>query len=359
MTKDELVESLTGCELPEDQLALACEVYDKCPNAFVPDREMYISLAVEERDWVAAHFEDCREEVFLRNDVSTYFPATGDVRQALRQQVLHAIMPELDSLHGQFTPEAMIFGYLISYWVFCAEDAGCMLEGMHEHTIHTMALLVLWEAFDEEMADVEDEFLQSSLVYAISLHAARIRDVSTSNEEYTELVTQVYPEYENVHERYVAPCTPTMAALDALDAKFQALTDERDALQRRLNRGKDIAAAIRNLQIYGDKDESFKYQYQWKGVYEVMKEYHLLRDDKVATFCRICNNPDSPEYFLPEDEAELPNHYIGDKGGKSYDRGTTWHQISSRNGNEERKKMMIDKTKKEFSLLLKEHGIIE
>ena len=355
MTKEELVEFLTGCELPEDQLALACEVYDKCPNAFVPDREMYIPLAVEERDWVAAHFEDCREEVFLRNDVSTYFPATGDVRQALRQQVLHAIMPEFDSLHGQFTPEAMIFGYLISYWVFCAEDAGCMLEGMHEHTIHMMALLVLWEAFDEEMADVDDEFIQSSLVYAISLHAARIRGVSTSNEEYTELVTQVYPEYENVHERYVAPCTPTMAALDALDDKFQALTDERDALQRRLNRNREIAVAIWKLQTMADKDFKFRYKYQWIGIYEVMCEHHLLSDEEKSTFCRICNSPDSPDYFLPDNEHELPNPYVP---GGSWEKDSTWYQLSS-HGNTPRQRREIDKTKKEFSLLLKEHGIIE
>lgn len=120
------------------------------------------------------------------------------------------------------------------------------------------------------------------------------------------------------------------------------------------NRLDSIAEAIRTLQETRDKDFEFKYKYQWIGVYEVMCEHQFLPDNEKSTFCRICNSPNSPNYFLPEDEHKLPNAYVP---GESWEKDSTWHQLSS-HGSTPRQRKIIDKTKREFELLLEEHGVI-
>ena len=120
------------------------------------------------------------------------------------------------------------------------------------------------------------------------------------------------------------------------------------------NRLDSIAEAIRTLQETHGRDIVFKYKYQWIGIYEVMCEHHLLPDNEKSTFCRICNSPDDPNYFLPEDEYELPNAYIP---GKSGEKGSTWDHLVA-HGKEPRQRKNIDSTKKEFELLLEEHGVI-
>ena len=120
------------------------------------------------------------------------------------------------------------------------------------------------------------------------------------------------------------------------------------------NRLESIAEAIRTLQETHGRDIVFKHKYQWIGIYEVMCEHHLLPDNEKSTFCRICNSPDDPNYFLPEDEYELPNAYIP---GKSGEKGSTWDHLVA-HGKEPRQRKNIDSTKREFELLLEEYGVI-
>lgn len=120
------------------------------------------------------------------------------------------------------------------------------------------------------------------------------------------------------------------------------------------NRLESIAEAIRTLQETHGRDIVFKHKYQWIGIYEVMCEHHLLPDNEKSTFCRKCNSPDDPNYFLPEDEYELPNAYIP---GKSGEKGSTWDHLVA-HGKEPRQRKNIDSTKREFELLLEEHGVI-
>ena len=136
-----------------------------------------------------------------------------------------------------------------------------------------------------------------------------------------------------------------------LDQLKDTLEDWEGSPQNRLE---SIAEAIGTLQETHGRDIVFKHKYQWIGIYEVMCEHHLLLDNEKSTFCRICNSPDDPNYFLPEDEYELPNAYIP---GKSGEKGSTWDHLVA-HGKEPRQRKNIDKTKREFELLLKEHGVI-
>lgn len=140
---------------------------------------------------------------------------------------------------------------------------------------------------------------------------------------------------------------------EVLQEKLQE-REERNQLERRVNRNREIALAIRKLQTMSDKDFSFRYKYQWIGVYEVMCDQHLLPDGEKSTFCRLCNSPDNREYFLPEDEDQLPNPYIP---GESGDKESTWHQLSS-HGDTPKQQRVIEKTKKEFLNLLREQEVI-
>lgn len=142
--------------------------------------------------------------------------------------------------------------------------------------------------------------------------------------------------------------------LDEVLEENLAVREEFNQLERRLNRNREIALAIRKLQTKADKDFCFRYKYQWIGVYEVMCEQHLLPDGEKSTFCRLCNSPENREYFLPEDEDQLPNPYIP---GESWDKESTWHQLSS-HGDTPKQRRVIEKTKKEFFNLLREQEVI-
>lgn len=354
MTKEELVSFLSQEGVTEEQIVLACKMFDAKPQGFVPQRHLYIQLAEEEQQWVNEHHEACRNEVFLKTDLNPYYAATGDVRGALRQQILHAVTPDVNGIYDNLTRNAMTLGYLISFWVHAADEVDIIPEGMLCNTLNLMAFGVIAESMQREVQSMTEDELQSAMAYAVSLYSTRVINICVPQNEIKQQIVKVYPEFSGIHERFIEPSISTFAALDALDSKFQTLNQENEKLSRQLNRNREIAAAIRKLQTKADKDFQFRYKYQWIGVYEVMGEQHLLPDGEKSTFCRLCNSPDNREYFLPEDENQLPNPYIP---GESWDKESTWHQLSS-HGDTPKQRRVIEKTKKEFSNLLREQGII-
>lgn len=358
MTKEELIDLLSKEEISEEQIVLACKMFDAKPQGFVPQRHLYIQLAEEEQQWVNEHHEACRNEVFLKTDLNPYYAATGDVRGALRQQILHAVTPDVNGIYDNLTRNAMTLGYLISFWVHAADEVDIIPEGMLCNTLNLMAFGVIAESMQREVQSMTEDELQSAMAYAVSLYSTRVINICVPQNEIKQQIVKVHPEFSGIHERFIEPSISTFAALDALDSKFQTLTQENQRLERQLNRNKNISLAIRDLLMTRhDRDFQFRYKYQWIGVYEVMGEQHLLPDNSVATFCRLCNDPKGTSYFLPEvdDELQGTNLYIA---GDCYEKKSTYHQMIS-HGKEDRQREVIDKTKEIFEIFLTQRGVLE
>lgn len=366
MTKDELLEllatdeakeELAAAEIPDEQVALIVDMYERHADRIAH----YTKRFVEKKDRLWADEEpyyEIQRELFFRLDIdcSQHDLATKDMRvikwQQTRQYLMSVAADEVrmgDELYSHFTPLAMRFGLYVAEWARGMEKDGTLPPEAWAKTIYLFVMFeVLILTGDLFVGRMTPEELQAAVYYAnnvISFNKSYEwnddgKEVSAMVDEHTyDFLKQGKKECE---------------VLDALDDKFDALKEERDQLERRVNRNREIAVAIRKLQTMSDKDFRFRYKYQWIAVYEVMCDQHLLPDGEKSTFCRLCNSPNNREYFLPEDEAQLPNPYVP---GESWDKNSTWHQLSS-HGDTPKQEREIKKTKKEFFNLLKEQGVI-
>lgn len=351
------MEFLEKEDCSQEQISLACAFYGEYPEDFVWEADSFTQLYEEVSQRMVKDFKDIRRMMcpIQVGELEEVFSVTAEARTSVSRTIIHAAKLNPDEIYSSLTPEAMTLGELIAthiYPIFIYANSGMVFD-----TLVRIGTYIVCEAMGKNVYDFPKDILIGALVYATGLIEWAIMDGSEDVNDGIDIAVERFEDkyFAKYAEHILKPSLITIDALDALDAKFQALTDERDALQRRLNRNREIAVAIWKLQTMADKDFKFRYKYQWIGIYEVMCGHHLLSDEEKSTFCRICNSPDSPDYFLPDNEHELPNPYVP---GESWEKDSTWHQLSS-HGDTPRQRREIDKTKKEFSLLLKEHGIIE
>ena len=360
MTWIELNEFLLACKISEDQILLAKEFFDDFPEAFVwEDDSITFSIEDEER-WLLQYEEDLRREMSFQTPPSCSNEVTI-VRDALFRREAHLAKLDIDSIYASLSHESMVVGGLIMEWR-CRWEKALPTSMTFDTIIHLAVFPIINnEVFIKKFGDKpsRDDFWIGCKNYCESMNevtsqAEWEKDGFASYKDYLRYQKTINPDSAIFVEKDLMPFFEIVESLNELDKKFQTLTKERDELEYSLNRNREIAVAIYKLQTMADKDFEFKYKYQWIGIYEVMCEHHLLSDDEKSTFCRICNSPDSPNYFLPEDEHKLPNAYVP---GESWEKDSTWHQLSSHGGTPRQRKN-IDKTKREFELLLKEHGVI-
>lgn len=366
MTKDELMEflatddarvELAAAEIPEEQVALVVDMYERHADRMAHYAKRFVEI--KDRIWAdeEPYYEVQRDLLFrLDFDYSQLDLATEDMRVIqLRQARQYAKTQSpaeweiAGELYPYFTPLAMRFGIYVAEWTRAMEKDGILPPEAWPKTVFFFVMVeVLILTDDLFVGRMMPEELQAAIFYANAVIG--FNKVYEWNDEGKEVVAL----YSNDHFEYIKQSKEMGDKLDALDDKFDALKEERNQLERRLNRNREIALAIRKLQTKADKDFCFRYKYQWIGVYEVMCEQHLLPDGEKSTFCRLCNSPDNREYFLPEDEDQLPNPYIP---GESWDKESTWHQLSS-HGDTPKQRRVIEKTKKEFFNLLREQEVI-
>lgn len=365
MTKDELLdflatdevkEELAAVEIPQEQVDLVIGMYENHANRIAHYANRF--MRVKDKLWAdeEPYYEAYRRLFFLLDmDFGNLDIATADMRIIQLRQVRQwaalqhpEMMALLKESYPHFTPLSMKYGLYLAEWARAMELDGIFPEGIWAKTIYFFVAIEVIGLTDTTFSALSSEEAASGFLFADSFIGAN----KTYN--WIENGKEVEAMYDNKDFEYIKQVKETGTTLDALDEKFQSLTKERDELERRLNRNREIAAAIWKLQTMSDKDFGFRFKYQWIGVYEVMCEQRLLSDDEKSTFCRICNSPDSPDYFLPENEDELPNAYVP---GDAADKESTWHQLSS-HGDTPRQRQIIEKTKKEFTLLLKEQGVI-
>ena len=361
MTKDELLEFLAACGIDDEQVSIACEFFGAHPECFVWEDENMNNSIDDEEAFLKSDEEDLRREIshHVPLGVST---ATSEAREALLTHTTLLYNVDRDDIYSSLTRDVLITGGLLCECLFAWRDL-CPTNLELKTQIHMAILPIINHRVYLERVGSKpmnpEKFWIGCTTYVeqmMGLKAKSYWEVEGFKTplEYWKQEKINKPEMAGFLDREIISIQEMKCALDALDNKFDALKEERDQLERRVNRNREIAVAIRKLQTMNDKDFRFRYKYQWIGVYEVMCDQHLLPDGEKSTFCRLCNSPDNREYFLPEDEAQLPNPYVP---GESGDKESTWHQLSS-HGDTPKQQRVIEKTKKEFLNLLREQGII-
>ena len=343
MTKEELIKELREAAISEEQIALVCEYCNEYPSIF-----KFPLYNAEDWDEVLAdsnkNFEDYKAwyeaRIFDRADVlEEIFPIMVPVVKNFIKSQTPLGAEEIMQEAALLTPLTHAIGSSIS-----APILGILQHDHWRIDFDTILIFgISWvvkdlEALDSFPADDIDDanlltvFLVASL-NIFTLLCTTFEDVMRSRASYCEICNRISNQVEFIK---------SVCELEESHPDHQR---------------KSIAAAIRKLQQTGnDKEQTFFHKYQWCGIFNVMSEYNLLNDKQAATFCRICNNPKSPAYFLPDDHYTLNNPYVP---GKSDDKESTWNQLISHNKNTETKKKNTEKTEKEFILLLKDEGVIE
>ena len=125
-----------------------------------------------------------------------------------------------------------------------------------------------------------------------------------------------------------------------------------------------IAAALRDLQLMDDPDNPKKYLFrvkaQWRVIFEVLRDHHLLPTTDPNDFCDILDDPSDPRHFLPHDHFNVgheQSHYC--KGVTLAHRrragNSTYHVITN---SVPLKPSRQEATTSAFEQLLRHHGVI-
>lgn len=357
MTKEELIDLLSKEEISEEQIVLACAHYDNYPEDFIWDVDDFSCQWKEEEEAITLNFEELRTAVcgIHISEVEKNLPVTAAAFTAVTRSVISSSSITPDELYASYSPLSMTMGTMVGYHIFPILQYA--QSGMSLDTLLRIGVYVVCEAMGKCVYDMPKDVIIGCIVHALGLMYAAIDEPLGVVDKSKEVLGIASPEINTILDRVTAPMESAYDALLQIEDKFQTLTQENQRLERQLNRNKNISLAIRDLLMTRhDRDFQFRYKYQWIGVYEVMGEQHLLPDNSVATFCRLCNDPKGTSYFLPEvdDELQGTNLYIA---GDCYEKKSTYHQMIS-HGKEDRQREVIDKTKEIFEIFLTQRGVL-